>query len=60
MTRTCEEIKGFVHCTINFFHRFMIVSTAISFGLINRGITRFKAAGLLMVGPGGLMVGHRP
>ena len=38
----------------------MIVSTANNFGLIHRGITRFKADSVLMVGPGELMVGHRP
>ena len=35
--QTCEEIKGFLYCSINVFHRFMIVSAAISFGLIHRG-----------------------
>ena len=41
--RIYEEIKGFLYCSINVCHRFMIVSIAISFELIHRGITRFKA-----------------
>ena len=38
------HLDDHVHCTLgsNFCHEFMIVSTAINFGLIHRGIARFK------------------
>ena len=39
---------------------YVIVSSAINFGLIYTGITRFKADCQVIVEPGRLMVGHTP
>ena len=35
----------FLYCSINIFHRYIIVITAIDFGLILQGITQFKLIG---------------
>ena len=41
-TRSCKIEAFYLYCSINVCHRSIIVGTAINFGFINYGITRFK------------------